>query len=117
MVLTFQTEDDRDHIGMPKMFANDTEAMPVSIRDAYRKELDEIFKQCKIPANGKRYTELKNDLKSLGYTSSRKIEKIIGDGLTEKLIKQESNSRYYYIGIKTTDNEMPFAPTEEKVPF
>ena len=53
----------------------------------------------------------------LGYTSSRKIEKIIGDGLTEKLIKQEANSRYYYIGIKTTDNDMPFAPTEEKVPF
>ena len=42
---------------------------------------------------------------------------VIGDGLTEKLIRQESNSRYYYIGIKITDNDMPFAPTEEKVPF
>lgn len=113
----YYVEDDREHIGMPKMFNNDTEAMPDDKRDAYRKELDEIFKQCKIPANGKRYTELKNDLRSLGYTSSRKIEKIIGDGLTEKLIRQESNSRYYYIGIKTTDNDMPFAPTEEKVPF
>ena len=111
-------EDDREHIGMPKMFANDTEAMPDDKRDAYRKELDEIFKQTGVAnMGGMRYTDLKNDLKALGYTSSRKIEKIIGDGLTEKLIKQESNSRYYYIGIKTTDNDMPFTQSDEKAPF
>ena len=92
-------EDDREHIGMPKMFNNDTEAMPDDKRDSYRKELDEIFKQCKIPANGKRYTELKNDLKGLGYTSSRKIEKIMKDGMAEGLIRHETNGRYYYNGI------------------
>jgi hypothetical protein len=115
-------EDDRDHIGMPKMFANETEAMPDDKRDAYRKELDEIFKQTGVAnMGGMRYTELTDALKKLGYTSNRKIDKIMKDGMAEGLIRHETNGRYYYNGIsqqpKAEQQQMPFEQNEEKAPF
>ena len=119
----YYVEDDRDHIGMPKMFANDTEAMPDDKRDAYRKELDEIFKQTGVAnMGGMRYTELTDALKKLGYTSNRKIDKIMKDGMAEGIIRHETNGRYYYNGNtqkpQTQQNEMPFeAPTNEEAPY
>jgi len=117
-------EDDRDHIGMPKMFANDTEAMPDDKRDAYRKELDEIFKQTGVAnMGGMRYTELTDALKKLGYTSNRKIDKIMKDGMAEGIIRHETNGRYYYNGgaaqqPKAEQQDMPFdAPTNEEAPY
>ena len=104
------------------MFANDTEAMPDDKRDAYRKELDEIFKQTGVAnMGGMRYTELTDALKKLGYTSNRKIDKIMKDGMAEGIIRHETNGRYYYNGItqqpKTEGQQMPFEPNEEKLPF
>jgi hypothetical protein len=120
----YYVEDDRDHIGMPKMFANDTEAMPDDKRDAYRKELDDIFKQTGVVnMGGMRYTELTDALKKLGYTSNRKIDKIMKDGMAEGLIRHEDNGRYYYNSgtsqqPKAEQQDMPFeAPTNEEAPY
>jgi hypothetical protein len=115
-------EDDREHIGMPKMFANDTEAMPDDKRDAYRKELDEIFKQTGVAnMGGMRYTELTDALKKLGYTSNRKIDKIMKDGQAEGIIYHHDNGRYYYNGIKpqptAQEAEMPFTQSDEEPPY
>ena len=115
-------EDDREHIGMPKMFSNDTEAMPDDKRDAYRKELDEIFKQTGVQnMGGMRYTELVEAIKSLGYTSNRKIDKIMKDGQAEGIIYHHDNGRYYYSGVKpqqpAQEAEMPFTQNNDKPPF
>ena len=116
-------EDDREHIGIPKMFANDTEAMPDDKREAYRKELDNIFRQTGVTdIGGLRYTDLVEALKKLGYTSNRKIDKIMKGGIAEGIIRHESNGRYYYNGNATKpqaeQSEMPFeSPTNEEVPY
>jgi hypothetical protein len=115
-------EDDREHIGMPKMFANDTEAMPDDKRDAYRKELDEIFKQTGVQnMGGMRYTELVNAIKGLGYTSNRKVDKIMNDGQAEGVIYHHGNGRYYYSGVKPKpteqEAEMTFTQNNDKPPF
>jgi hypothetical protein len=112
----YYVEDDRDHIGMPKLMTSDTDAMPDDKREAYRKDLDNIFKQTGVHnMGGMKYTDLIEALKKLGYTSNRKIEKIMKDGMSEGIIRHESNGRYYYSGIK--QNEMPFEQTNEEVPY
>ena len=119
----YYVEDDREHIGMPKMFANDTEAMPNDKRDAYRKELDEIFKQTGVAnMGGMRYTELTDALKKLGYTSNRKIDKIMKDGQAEGIIRHEDNGRYYYNHgtaqkPQAEQQDMPFTENKNEVPF
>lgn len=115
-------EDDRDHIGMPKMMNNDTEAMPDDKRDQYRKELNDIFIQCDIQAlGGKRYTDLAEALKKLGYGSNRKIDKIIKDGIAEGIIRHEDNGRYYYCTQQPQpqpeQQQMPFTENKEETPF
>lgn len=115
-------EDDREHIGMPKMFSNDTEAMPDDKREQYRRELDEIFKQTGIQrVGGLRYTELTEAIKNLGYTSNRKIDKIMKDGQAEGIIYHHDNGRYYYSGVKpqqpAQEAEMPFTQNNDKPPF
>jgi hypothetical protein len=115
-------EDDREHIGMPKMFSNDTEAMPDDKREQYRRELDEIFRQTGIQrVGGLRYTEMTEALKGLGYTSNRKVDKIMKDGMAEGIIRHEDNGRYYYNGIsqqhKAEEQQMPFTQSDEKAPF
>jgi hypothetical protein len=115
-------EDDREHIGMPKMFSNDTEAMPDDKREQYRRELDEIFRQTGIQrVGGLRYTELTEAIKSLGYTSNRKIDKIMKDGQAEGIIYHHDNGRYYYSGVKpqqqAQEAEMPFTQNNDKPPF
>ena len=118
----YYVEDDRDHIGMPKMINNDTEAMPDDKRDAYRKELDEIFKQTGVQnMGGMRYTELVNAIKGLGYTSNRKVDKIMNDGQAEGVIYHHDNGRYYYSGVKPKpteqEAEMTFTQNNDKPPF
>ena len=115
-------EDDREHIGMPKMFSNDTEAMPDDKREQYRRELDNIFLQTGVDkVGGLRYTDLVEALKKLGYTSNRKIDKIMKDGIAEGLIRHEDNGRYYYNGNATKPQaeqaEMPFTENKNEVPF
>ncbi len=118
----YYVEDDREHIGMPKMCANDTEAMPDDKREQYRRELDNIFIQTGVDrVGGLRYTDLVEALKKLGYTSNRKIDKIMKDGQAEGIIRHEDNGRYYYNGNATKPQseqaEMPFTTNEEKPPF
>ena len=113
-------EDDRDHIGMPKMMTNDTQAMPDDKREAYQQELDKIFKEIGIQnLGGMRYTDIINALKNLGYTNHGKQERIIKDGMAENIIYRHDNGRYYYSGIKPKEqqNEMPFEPTDEEAPY
>ena len=112
-------EDDREHIGMPKMMTNDTQAMPDDKREAYRVELDKIFKETGIQnLGGMRYTEIINALKKLGYTNHGKQEKIIKDGISEGLIYRHDSGRYYYSGVKPKqEEEMPFEPTDEEAPY
>ena len=115
-------EDDRDHIGMPKMYSNDTEAMPDDKREQYRRELDNIFRQTGVDrVGGMRYTELVKALNGLNYTSNRKIDKILKDGIAEGLIRHEDNGRYYYNGNATKPQaeqaEMPFNENKDEVPF
>jgi hypothetical protein len=107
---------------MPKMFANDTEAMPDDKRDAYRKELDEIYREAGLTSmGGFRYTDIVNALKKLGYTNHGKQEKIIKDGVAEGIIRREDNGRYYYNGnsqqSKAEEQQMPFEPTDEEAPY
>ena len=114
----YYVEDDRDHIGMPKLITNDTQAMPDDKREAYQKDLDDIFKETGIQnMGGMRYTEIINALKNLGYTNHGKQEKIIKDGVSEGLIYRHDNGRYYYSGIKKKQDEMPFEQTEEDAPY
>jgi hypothetical protein len=115
-------EDDREHIGMPKMFSNDTEAMPDDKREQYRRELDEIFRQTGVAnMGGMRYTELTEAIRKLGYTSNRKVDKIMKDGMAEGIIRHEDNGRYYYSGVKpqqpAQEAEMPFTQNNDKPPF
>lgn len=113
-------EDDRDHIGMPKMMTNDTQAMPDDKREAYQQELDKIFKEIGIQnLGGMRYTDIINALKNLGYTNHGKQDRIIKDGMAENIIYRHDNGRYYYSGMKPKEqqNEMPFEPTDEEAPY
>ena len=72
---------------------------------------------------GLRYTELTEALKGLGYTSNRKIDKIMKDGQAEGIIRHEDNGRYYYNSgaaqqPKAEQQDMPFeAPTNEEAPY
>ena len=107
---------------MPKLMTNDTQAMPDDKREAYRKELDEIFKQTGVQnVGGMRYTELVNAIKGLGYTSIRKVDKILNDGQAEGIIYHHENGRYYYSGMKTKpteqEAEMTFTQNDDKPPF
>ena len=116
----YYVEDDREHIGMPKMFNNDTEAMPNDKRDAYRKELDDIYREAGLTSmGGFRYTDIVNALKKLGYTNHSKQEKIIKDGIAEGIIRHEDNGRYYYNSQqpKTEEQQMPFEPINEEAPY
>lgn len=118
----YYVEDDREHIGMPKMMTNETQAMPDEKREAYIKELDEIFKQTGVQnMGGMRYTDLVDAIKGLGYTSNRKIEKILKDGQAEGVIYRHDNGRYYYSGIKSQptaqEAEMPFTENNDKPPY
>ena len=115
----YYVEDDRDHIGMPKLMTNDTQAMPDDKRDAYRKELDKIFKEAGVAnMGGTRYTDIINGLKNLGYTNHGKQEKIIKDGISEGIIYRHDNGRYYYSGVKPKqEEEMPFEATNEEAPY
>ncbi len=113
-------EDDRDHIGMPKMMTNDTQAMPDDKREAYQQELDKIFKEIGIQnLGGMRYTDIINALKNLGYTNHGKQDRIIKDGMAENIIYRHDNGRYYYSGMKPKErkNEMPFEPIDEEAPY
>ena len=115
-------EDDREHIGMPKMFSNDTEAMPDDKREQYRRELDQIFQQTGVAnMGGMRYTELTEAIRKLGYTSNRKVDKIMKDGQAEGIIRHEDNGRYYYNGNtqkpQAEQQDMPFTENKNEVPF
>ena len=115
----YYVEDDRDHIGMPKLMTNDTQAMPDDKRDAYKQELDKIFKEAGVAnMGGTRYTDIINGLKNLGYTNHGKQEKIIKDGISEGIIYRHDNGRYYYSGVKPKqEEEMPFEATNEEAPY
>ena len=115
----YYVEDDRDHIGMPKLMTNDTQAMPDDKRDAYKQELDKIFKEAGVAnMGGTRYTDIINGLKNLGYTNHGKQEKIIKDGISEGIIYRHDNGRYYYSGGKPKqEEEMPFEATNEEAPY
>ena len=119
-------DDDREHVGMPRILGSETEAMKPDQHQQYREELDEIFRQCNFQPGGMRYTELETAIKRLGYSSKRKIQKIFQDGQSEGIIKKDTvNGRYYYNGLSGTEakpsaeqQEMPFGtgPSGE-VPF
>jgi hypothetical protein len=115
----YYVEDDRDHIGMPKLMTNETQAMPDDKRDAYKQELDKIFKEAGVAnMGGTRYTDIINGLKNLGYTNHGKQEKIIKDGISEGIIYRHDNGRYYYSGVKPKqEEEMPFEATNEEAPY
>ena len=115
----YYVEDDREHIGMPKLMTNETQAMPDDKREAYKQELDKIFKEINIQnMGGMRYTEIVNALKNLGYTNHGKQEKIIKDGVSEGIIYRHDNGRYYYSGVKSKqEEEMPFEATNEEAPY
>ena len=69
----------------------------------------------------KKIDKLTEAIKSLGYTSNRKIDKIMKDGMAEGLIRHEDNGRYYYNGIsqqtKAEEQQMSFTQSDEKAPF
>ena len=107
---------------MPKMFSNDTEAMPDDKREQYRRELDRIFQQTGVAnMGGMRYTELTEAIRKLGYTSNRKVDKIMKDGMAEGIIRHEDNGRYYYNGNtqkpQAEQQDMPFTENKNEVPF